>query len=61
MLQPIGRVPPASTLGNSLTDGLQYDALVKLSEAGGQKIVWGRTMIPCAADLLFLEPARSGL
>jgi hypothetical protein len=33
-------------LGNSLTDELQYDQFVKLAEAGGVKIVWGRQMCP---------------
>ena len=33
-------------LGNSLTDELKYDAFVKLAEADGEKVVWGRHMIP---------------
>jgi hypothetical protein len=33
-------------LGNSLTDELKYDAFVQVAEAGGEKIVWGRHMIP---------------
>ena len=33
-------------LGNSLTDELKYDNFVKLADAGGEKIVWGRQMSP---------------
>jgi hypothetical protein len=33
-------------LGNSLTDELKYDDFVELAAAGGEKIVWGRHMIP---------------
>ena len=33
-------------LGNSLTDELKYSSFAGLAEAGGEKIVWGRHMIP---------------
>jgi hypothetical protein len=33
-------------IGNSLTDELKYDYFVDLAKAGGEKIVWGRHMIP---------------